>query len=117
MANYRELVVWQKSMALVQEIYRLVKLLPKEELFSLSSQMRRAVISIPSNIAEGHARGSDKEFARFFTIAQGSRAEVDTQLEVCIRLNYISDVQAQNAFSLSNEVEKMIYTMIQRLSA
>ena len=70
MPNYRELVVWQKSMVLVQEVYKMIKLLPKEELFSLSAQLRRAVVSIPSNIAEGHARGSDRDFARFLTIAK-----------------------------------------------
>ena len=117
MANYRELVVWQKSMVLVQEVYKMIKLLPKEELFSLSAQLRRAVVSIPSNITEGHARGSDRDFARFLTIGQGSRAEVETQLEICIRLGYIPESQAEEVFYISNEVERMLYSMIQKLSA
>ena len=116
MAGYRELIVWQKAMSLVEEIYRLVKLLPKEETYALSDQMRRAAVSIPSNIAEGHGRNSDREFLRFLSIAQGSRAEIDTQIEICIRLNYISQEQAITAKCLSDEVGKMLHTMIKKLS-
>ena len=116
MASYRELIVWQKSMDMVEEIYRLVKRLPKEETYALSDQMRRAVVSIPSNIAEGHGRNSEKEFARFLSIAQGSRAEIDTQVEICLRLGYITAEQANRAQDLSNEVGRMLRTMLKKLS-
>ena len=76
--RYKDLLVWQKSTDLVVEIYRVAKLLPKEELYALSNQMRRAAVSIPSNIAEGQARASQKEFVQFLSIAKGSNAELHT---------------------------------------
>ena len=115
MANYRELTVWQKSMQLVEEIYRIVRLLPKEETYGLSDQMRRAAVSIPSNIAEGHGRDSRNEFVHFLSIAQGSRAELETQLEICSRLGYAADQQLKSALALSEEVEKMLYALIRKL--
>ena len=115
MASYRELIVWQKAMELVEEVYRLSKLLPREETYALSDQMRRAVVSVPSNIAEGHGRNYEKEFLRFLSIAQGSRAELDTQIEICIRLKYIDEEQVVAAQNLSNEVGKMLRKMIQNL--
>ena len=115
MANYRELIVWQKSMILTEEIYRIVKSLPKEELYALSDQMRRAAVSIPSNISEGHGRNSKNEFYRFLAIAQGSRAELETQLEICKRLNYVSESEIEHAMLLCTEVEKMIYALMQKL--
>lgn len=78
MRTHKELLVWQKSMLLVEEIYRLVKRLPKEETYALSDQMRRAAVSIPSNIAEGNARNSPKEFQHFLYISLGSAAELET---------------------------------------
>lgn len=81
--SYSELTVWQKSMDMVCVIYSIVKKLPKEELFALSDQIRRAAVSIPSNIAEGQARNSTKEFIQFITIANGSKAELETQLLLC----------------------------------
>ena len=89
MRTHKELLVWQKSMLLVEEVYRLVKMLPKEETYALSDQMRRAAISIPSNIAEGNARNSPKEFQQFLYISLGSAAELETQLLICQRLGYI----------------------------
>ena len=115
MESYRELIVWQKAMDLVEEVYRLVKLLPREETYALSDQMRRAAISIPSNIAEGHGRNSEREFLRFLSIAQGSRAELDTQIEICIRLKYVDMEQVVTAQKLSNEVGKMLRKMMQNL--
>ena len=116
MASYKELIVWQKSMELVEEIYRLVGSLPKEELFSLSNQMKRAAISIPSNIAEGHGRNTAKDFSRFISIALGSKAELETQLEICVRLNYMSDEQIKNADELCNTVGKMLRNLIRSLN-
>ena len=115
MANYRELSVWRKAMTLVEETYCIVRVLPKEELFALSDQMRRAAVSIPSNIAEGHGRESKNDFVRFLSIAQGSRAELETQFEICRRLGYATDAELQTAFDLCHEVEKMLYALIRTL--
>ncbi len=114
--NYRDLVVWQKSMDLVEEVYRLSKLLPKEEIFGLTNQLRRAAFSIPSNIAEGNARNSQKEYARFLSIARGSKAETETQLEICVRIGYFNEDQTRIALTLCDEIGKMLYSMIQKLS-
>ena len=116
MANFRELVVWQKAMLLVEEVYRLVKKLPKEELYGLSDQMRRAAVSIPSNIAEGHGQDTSKEFSRFLSIAQGSTAELETQIEICIRLKYIQSAEAKNTLALINELERMLHSMLYKLT-
>ncbi len=90
--NHKELRVWQASMRLVQEVYTLTSTFPKEELFGLSSQMRRAVVSVPSNIAEGSARNGTKELIHFLSIASGSLSELDTQLELTKMLGYSNDV-------------------------
>jgi len=115
MASYRELYVWKKAMKLVVEVYRLCASLPKDELFGLSQQMKRAAVSIPSNIAEGQARNSDKEFIHFLLISQGSRAELETQLELCRCLSYISDVEFNQAGALSAETGKMMRALINSL--
>ena len=94
MDSYQDLIVWQKSMQLVKEVYTLVKMLPKEEQFALSDQMRRAVVSIPSNIAEGYGRNSTNDYIRFLNIARGSKYELDTQIQICVMLNYISKEKA-----------------------
>ena len=78
--GYRELIVWQKAMDLVVDIYSITKLLTREELYGLTSQLRRAVVSIPSNIAEGNSRNTTKEYFQFLNIALGSKAEIETQL-------------------------------------
>ena len=114
--NYRELVVWQKAMDLAAEVYRIVKLLPKEELYALSDQMRRAAVSVPSNIAEGQARNSTKEFINFLSMAKGSNAELQTQCLICERLSYIPEEELQKALSLSDEVGKMLNALISKLT-
>ena len=93
--SYEDLLVWQKAMDLVEEVYRLIKLLPKEENFGISAQMRRSAISIPSNIAEGQSRHTTKEFINFLSIANGSKSELKTQILICIRLKYITEIQAK----------------------
>ncbi len=103
-------------MNLVEEVYKLTKLLPKEENFGLSLQIRRAAVSVPSNIAEGNSRHSTKEYINFLSIARGSNAEVITQLLICKKLGYISDEQAQIAEALSNEISMMLNAMIVKLS-
>ena len=106
--SYQDLQVWQKSMDLVVEIYKIVKLLPKEETYALSDQMRRAAVSIPSNIAEGQQRQTTKEFKYFLSIAKGSCSELTTQLLICQRINYLTDSQAQYALSLADEIGRML---------
>lgn len=87
--KHYQLEVWQNSIELVQAIYRLTAKFPAEERFGLTSQLRRAAVSVPSNIAEGAARGSKKEFLRFLHIARGSLSEIDTQLHIAVVLNFI----------------------------
>ena len=116
MKDHKDLRVWQKAMDLVVEVYRLVKLLPKEENFALANQMRRAVVSIPSNIAEGNARTSEREFLRFLSVAQGSNAELETQLLLCQRLNYIPIDELDRAFMLVDEIGRMLYALSNTLS-
>ena len=114
--KYRDLIVWQKAMKLVKEVYSLAKKLPKEELYALSDQIRRAVVSIPSNIAEGQERNSTKEFIQFLSIAKGSKAEVETQLLICVEIGYLTENDINNAISLSGEVGKMLSSLIQKLT-
>ncbi len=87
--SYRDLVVWQKSMDLVAEIYRLAKLFPREEQFGLISQIQRAAVSVPANIAEGHGRIHKADFLRHLSIARGSFSEVKTYVEIAVRLEYV----------------------------
>ena len=109
--NYRELIVWQKSMTAIKQVYDLAKLLPKEELFALSDQMRRCVISIASNIAEGQQRGSGPEFSRFITYAQGSRAELETQLLAAVEIGYFTSEEIAETMQLLEEINKMLSTL------
>jgi four helix bundle protein len=98
--NFRELDVWHLGVELAETVYRVTARFPKAELFCLTAQMRRAAVSIPSNIAEGRARGSYKEFLHFLSMTRGSLAELDTQLELAIRLDYSdSDLHAARAQS------------------
>ncbi len=114
--SFRKLVVWQKAMELVAETYRIVNLLPKEEMFALSDQMRRSAVSIPSNIAEGQARNSSKEFIQFLSIAKGSNAELQTQLLICVSLHYVNEDRISSALMLSDEVGKMLNKLIVKLT-
>lgn len=115
MASYRELLVWQKSMEMTKEIYLLVKKLPKEETYALSDQMRRAAVSIPSNISEGQERNSKKEFCQFLTIARGSKAELETQLLICMQVGYLAEQEIQTAMKQLNEIGKMLTSLINNL--
>ncbi len=113
--SFKELIVWQKAMDLTVSAYALVKFLPKEETYALSDQIRRAAVSIPSNIAEGHARQTSKEFQQFLRIACGSRAELETQLLIAKSLGYFTTVppqQLERIFQLSDEVSKMLHSLI-----
>lgn len=112
---FKELKVWQKSMVLVKEVYTLSKNLPKEELFALSSQMRRASVSIPSNIAEGNSRNTTKEYINFLSIARGSDSELWTQLLICKELGYLSEQQISLSVMLCEEISKILNIMITKL--
>lgn len=112
---YQDLVVWQRSMESVKEIYSLIKHLPKEELYGLSDQMRRAAVSIPSNIAEGQARYSNKDFIRFLYISRGSIAELETQLQICMHLEYVTSAEIDKAMGLCHHVSKLLNTLIKTL--
>ena len=109
---YQDLIVWQKSMELVKSVYELVQLLPREETFALSNQMRRAAISIPSNIAEGYARASDKELNRFLHISRGSIAELETQILLAAKLNYVSGKKIEHLLNMCNEVGRQLNAFI-----
>ena len=113
--HYKDLTAWQKSMELVKEVYCLVKKLPKEETYSLSDQMRRAAVSIPSNIAEGNGRKSLTDYARFLDIARGSEYELETQLQICVMLGYLIEKDTEKAFDLIAQVGKMLHTMINKV--
>ena len=109
--DFKDLVVWQRAMDLVAEVYQVVKKLPKEELYALSDQIRRAVISIPSNIVEGYGRNSSKEFSHFISIAKGSKSELETQLLLCVKIDYLKESDIQNMMYLIDQVEKMLYSL------
>jgi len=111
--SYRDLVVWQKGIELVKESYRIAKLLPKDEMYGLSSQMKRSAISIPSNIAEGQQRKNTKEFCQFLRISYGSAAELETQL--VISRDIYPKIDYTKARSLLNEMLKMLNVLIQKL--
>ncbi len=113
--SYRDFKVWQKAMDLTVEIYRLVELLPKKETYALSDQMRRSVVSIPSNIAEGQGRNSAKEFVQFLATARGSQCELETQLQICVKIGYLSEEDTANALNLCIEVNKMLNTLIRKI--
>ena len=110
--DYKDLIVWQKSMELVTEIYKIVKLLPKEETYALSDQMRRAAVSIPSNIAEGYSRNTDRELLQFLYIARGSKAELETQMIIAMNLGYFSAEHMEPAQQLCEETGKLLNSFI-----
>ena len=113
--SYKDLIVWQKAMDLVVETYRLTEFLPKDELYNLTNLLRRAVVSVPSNIAEGNSRDSVKNYIYFLGIAQGSKSEVETLLDICVRLGYLAIEQIKTASDLSDEIGKMLNTMIKKI--
>lgn len=116
-SNYKDLKVWNKAMDLTVEVYGLVRYLPKEEQYALSDQLRRAVVSVPSNIAEGHGRSSNKGFIQFLCFARGSLREIETQLEICIRLMMLRPELTYRAKQLITEISKMINSLISYLSS
>lgn len=108
MATYRDLLIWQKSMTLVTEIYSITKNFPREEVYGLTSQIRRSSISIPSNIAEGYGREGNKDYLKFLNIATASLFEMQTQLEIAFNLGFVNEIQFNKTYQNSREIERMI---------
>jgi len=109
---HKDLNVWQESRKLVSEIYSLTSKFPKDEIYSLSSQIKRAAVSIPSNIAEGAARNSNKEYIHFLYIAMGSLAELDTQLTLAMDLKFITEKELMEISENLNAIGKMLSGLI-----
>lgn len=112
--SFRDLVVWQRSIQLAASIYRLTGIFPKEEMYGLTSQIRRSAVSVPSNIAEGQGRLSTGEFRQFLGIARGSNFELQTQLEIARTLKFGKSEQINEAEGLSHEVGKMIHAILEK---
>ncbi|MCR4965696.1 MAG: four helix bundle protein [Bacteroidales bacterium] len=113
--SYKELIVWQKAMDMVANVYKLTQDLPKEELFALTSQIRRAAISVPSNIAEGYGRQSKKEYLHFLSVANGSVCEIETQLLLCAKIGYLSEESIKETLQTLSEIGKMIFSIRQKI--
>ncbi len=106
--HYRELIVWQKAIVLVESVYRATNDFPKTEIYALTNQIRRAAVSIPSNIAEGQGRNSTRDFLHFLSVAQGSLMELETQITIAERLGYFKKEQEANLLELTAEVSRML---------
>jgi four helix bundle protein len=115
--SYRDLLVWQKAMQLAAEAYRRARLLPKAEEYRLTSQLLRAAASVPSNIAEGRARGTRKDYAHFVSIARGSLAETETILLLLVDVDLLTNERVQTALELSSETGRMLNGLLARLRA
>jgi four helix bundle protein len=115
--SYKDLIVYQKSYALCLEIYRITGEFPRAELYGLTSQMRRAAVSIPSNIAEGYRRRNRKEYMHFLRIAHGSCAELETQLALSTDLGFMPETHGQEALAALDEVSRMLRKMHQTLES
>ena|SRR5438876_1224349 len=113
--NYRDLVVWQKAMDLAKQCYQATRTFPSEERFGLTSQIRRAAVSVPSNIAEGHGRSHTKEYLNHISMAKGSLCELETQLELSHRVGYMSEEVLEPLMALSDEIGRMLTALRQKL--
>ena len=115
--SYRDLLVWQKSMALVKDIYNETRSFPKEELWGLSSQMRRAAVSVPCNIAEGQGRTSKKEFKQFLSMSRGSLLELETQLQIAADLGFLNADSASRLIDRTEELLRMLNGLMKSLQS
>ncbi|MBR4388054.1 MAG: four helix bundle protein [Prevotella sp.] len=120
METHKNLRVWQQSIEMVTSIYMMTKTFPKDELFGLVSQIRRAAVSVPSNIAEGYARGTDREKLHFLRISSGSMSEIETQLMLCLNLGYISqdlyEEMSERVTSVWKQLNALISSVKSRLT-
>ncbi|MDZ4299504.1 MAG: four helix bundle protein [Candidatus Sungbacteria bacterium] len=114
--SYKELIVWQKSIVLTKMIYHATEIFPKAEMFGLTSQIRRATVAIPSNIAEGFSRKHRREYRQFLLIAFSSAAELETQLIISRDLDFMKDDEFSKVGALLEEIRKMLHKMISTLS-
>lgn len=113
--SYKELILWQKAMDLADLLYKSTADFPKQEIYGITSQLRRSAVSIPSNIAEGYSRNSKGEYIQFLGIAKGSLCELETQIMLSQRFGYLSNIEAEKLLSLSTEVGKLLTIFIQKL--
>lgn len=114
--SFRDLRVWQMGMDLVDRVYRLTNTFPKHEIYGLAGQLQRAAVSVPSNIAEGHTRSHLKEYLRHLSVAQASLAELETQLEIARRLNYISPADLSQILEQSASLGRQLYALRKALT-
>ena len=114
--SYQDLIGWQKSIELVSRIYKLTKTFPKEEIYGITTQMQRAAVSVPANIAEGQARNGAKEFCQFLGIAKGSLAELETYIILAVRLDYIETHTGEGLLADCQEIGKILNGLLRALS-
>ncbi len=115
--NYKKLTVWQKADELALEVYRATKTFPKDEIYGLTSQLRRAALSVPTNIVEGYARNGDKELGRFVSIALGSLAETEYLIEFSLKLEYLKAADFERLETLRAEVGKLLWNFYRKVQA
>lgn len=115
MASYKELVAWQKAMDLVESVYQVTDNFPKREVYSLTDQIRRAAVSIPSNIAEGQAYYTKREFTHYLRHSRGSLADIETQVIIAQRLHYLSEPEAQSILKRTDELSRFLSGLINSL--
>jgi four helix bundle protein len=113
--NFRNLLIWQRAMSLVTTIYKSTQSFPKEEIFGLTSQIRRCSISIPSNITEGYGRDSNMELVRFLNIAKGSLFELQTQIEIARNIEYLNEEDFKNLYNNTRELEIMLISFSNKI--
>jgi four helix bundle protein len=113
--SFKDLIVWQRSMDLAVRIYGITQKLPASEQFGLTSQLRRAAVSIPSNIAEGYGRQSTGYYRQFLSISRGSLMEIETQINICDRLKYVAQSDTENIFKEITEISKMLTSLISKI--
>ena len=114
--SHRDLIVWRKAMDLVDLVYDLADLLPRREDFRLTAQLTRAVVSVPTNIAEGQGRATMRDFANFLAISKGSLMEVETLLMIALRREYVEEASVMPAFALITEISKMLTSLRKRIA-
>ncbi|GAI86522.1 unnamed protein product [marine sediment metagenome] len=114
--SYKDLNIWKRSIEVVEDIYKITKNFPKEEIYGLTSQLRRSAVSIPSNIAEGFARFSNKEYKQFLFISLGTCAEFSTQIIIALRLGYFENKKADKLLNEIDEISKMTMSLIKKLN-
>ena len=115
--QFRNLTVWQNSINLVTDVYKITKDFPAEEKFGLTTQLQRSAVSIPSNIAEGTGRSTDRDFANFLSMALGSSYELETQILISNNLNYLNDEKMKSILDALNDIQKMLASLINKLKS